>query len=60
MPTPSDLEIVAVPLWLLDDLMCMARKSDQYRAGYAWTAVAMSRANRIMNGAMYRLGTSEK
>lgn len=51
---PNEDILVVVPLDVLDDLMCMARKSDQYRAGYAWTAVAMSKANRIANGAMYR------
>lgn len=46
--------IVAVPLDVFDDLMSMARRSDQYRKGYAWTAVAMSKANHLANNAMVR------
>lgn len=51
----KDEIIVAVPLDVLEDLASMARKSDQYRAGYAWTAVAMHITNRIINGALYRI-----
>lgn len=37
---------VTISLDTLTDLISMAEQSPQYRAGYAWTAVAMVEARR--------------
>lgn len=55
----KDNVIASVPLYILQDLCDMARKSPEYRAGYAWTAVAMNYACRAINHAMIRAAVEE-
>lgn len=50
--------VVVLSAQLLADLLDMARKSTQYREGYAWTASAMHEANRLLNNERIRQGQS--
>jgi len=45
-------QTLIIPLRLFKDLIDMARKSDQYREGYAWSAVSMNEASRLLSAAL--------